>query len=108
MCIRDSSRIQGLDQQIYVFPPPVIGRLETGAVFRVTPCILKSGTGIKIVIHVNPVYIVVADDLYRTVNDQLANLRQTGIQVIVAVRILHHPFRMLNRRIGGGLSLIHI
>ena len=91
--------IQSSDECVDVVASPVTDPAEILTVALVSRLIGKIHTRIEIVIQMNAVYVVILDDLSRTVYDKLLHRRNTGIEVVVIV-VLDYPLRVLLGRTG--------
>lgn len=82
--------IQSSDECVDVVASPVTDPAEILTVALVSRLIGKIRTRIEIIIQMNAVYVVILDDLSRTVYDKLLHRRNTGIEVVVIV-VLDYP-----------------
>ena len=82
--------IQSSDECVDVVASPVTDPAEILTVALVSRLIGKIRTRIEIVVQMDAVYVVILDDLSRTVYDKLLHRRNTGIEVVVIV-VLDYP-----------------
>ena len=87
-----------LYQLIDIIPPPVRkGQIGTGSCIGLF--VIKFRRRIKVIIKLNAIHIIICDDFFHAVTDELANLRKSRVEIVSAITG-HYPFRMLfGRRI---------
>ena len=89
--------IQVLNQLVDIVPPPVADVVKGSAVLPEGVLVVEAAAGVEVVVQVDAVHIVVADQLLRPLDDQLPHLGQAGIQIVVSLA-LHHPLGVLHCR----------
>ena len=99
--------VERSDERVHVVAAPVVDAVEVRAVACEGLCIIEIRAGIEVVVEMDAVHIIIADDLGRAVHDELLHCRETGVKVVIAV-VFDHPFRMLARRaaLGQGVKLL--
>ena len=75
---------------------------ETAAVLLIGGSVVKIGAWVEIVVHVQTVYVVVLHDFDRAAGHKIAYFGDTGVKIIVAVRVLDHPVGVHLGRVGAG------
>ncbi len=89
--------IQALHQSIHVVSPPVADIRKILPILIIRIDIVKIRPRIKIIIQMDPVNLIILNDLQRTVDYKLAHLRKRRVKIISGP-VLDHPVRMLSGR----------
>ena len=93
--------VQPLNQPVNIVPPPVADVVKGSAILLKGFLVVEAAAGVEIVVQMDAVHVVIADQFFRPLDDQLPDLGQPGIQIVVSLA-LHHPLGVLH---GGGLGV---
>ena len=73
-----------MDKCIHIIPAPVIQVFEIGPIFIksfiISKGLISLGIGIKVIIKMNPINVIVPDNIHNDTNNILTNFRQARIE----------------------------